>query len=75
MDRHCAERPKVRQQFPDLKRGLSGVADQDWESTPEVGNLTREERRREERSFVVPDSVLMSDRGKVEYENVLNTRQ
>ncbi|KZP07498.1 hypothetical protein FIBSPDRAFT_875426 [Athelia psychrophila] len=75
MDRHRAERPKIQQQFADLKRGLSAVTDEEWESIPEVGNLTRKKRRREERSFVVPDSVLVGDRGKVEYENALDARQ
>jgi hypothetical protein len=42
---------------------------------PEVGNLTRKKRRREERSFVVPDSVIVGDRGKNEYENSLDSRQ
>ncbi|KAF9457237.1 PRP1 splicing factor, N-terminal-domain-containing protein [Collybia nuda] len=73
--KHRAERPKIQQQFADLKRGLSSVTDEEWESIPEVGNLTRKKRRREERSFVVPDSVLVGDRGKNEYESSLDTRQ
>ncbi|KIJ13039.1 hypothetical protein PAXINDRAFT_181390 [Paxillus involutus ATCC 200175] len=72
---HRAERPKIQQQFADLKRGLSVVTDQEWESIPEVGNLTRKKRRKNERTFVVPDSVIVGDRGKTEYENSLDTRQ
>ena len=75
MDRHRAEQPKIQQQFVDLKRGLSAVADDEWKSIPEVGNLTRKKRRRQERSFVVHDSVLVGDRGKVEYKNALYARQ
>lgn len=70
-----AERPKIQQQFADLKRGLSVVTDEEWEGIPEVGNLTRKKRRREERSFAVPDSVIVGDRGKGEYENALDVRQ
>ncbi|KAF9525583.1 PRP1 splicing factor, N-terminal-domain-containing protein [Crepidotus variabilis] len=70
-----AERPKIQQQFADLKRGLSAVTDTEWESIPEVGNLTRKKRRREERTYVVPDSVLVGDRSKNEYENSLDTRE
>jgi hypothetical protein len=70
-----AERPKIQQQFADLKRGLSVVTDEEWEGIPEVGNLTRKKRRREERSYVVPDSVIVGDRGKGEYENALDARQ
>lgn len=73
--KHRAERPKIQQQFADLKRGLSAVTDEEWENIPEVGNLTRKKRRREERSFVVPDSVLVGDRSKGEYENALDARQ
>lgn len=73
--KHRAERPKIQQQFADLKRGLSVVTDQEWESIPEVGNLTRKKRRKDERTFVVPDSIIVGDRSKTEYENSLDTRQ
>ncbi|KAF8917118.1 PRP1 splicing factor, N-terminal-domain-containing protein [Mucidula mucida] len=73
--RHRAERPKIQQQFADLKRGLSAVTDSEWENLPEVGNLTRKKRRREERAFVVPDSILVGDRSRGEYENSLDPAQ
>ncbi|EKM52026.1 uncharacterized protein PHACADRAFT_31805 [Phanerochaete carnosa HHB-10118-sp] len=73
--KHRAERPKIQQQFSDLKRGLSAVTDEEWENIPEVGNLTRKKRKRDERSFVVPDSVLVGDRSRGEYENALDARQ
>ncbi|KAF7767988.1 hypothetical protein Agabi119p4_7231 [Agaricus bisporus var. burnettii] len=73
--KHRAERPKIQQQFADLKRGLSAVTDSEWDSIPEVGNLTRKKRRKEDRSFVVPDSVLVGDRAKGEFENALDSRQ
>jgi pre-mRNA-processing factor 6 len=70
-----AERPKIQQQFADLKRGLSSVTDAEWESIPEVGNLTRKKRKRDERTFVVPDSIIVGDRAKGEYENSLDPMQ
>ncbi|KAJ7873267.1 PRP1 splicing factor, N-terminal-domain-containing protein [Mycena olivaceomarginata] len=73
--KHRAERPKIQQQFADLKRGLSAVTDEEWETLPEVGNLTRKKRRKMERSFAVPDSILVGDRSKSEYENSLDDRQ
>jgi len=73
--KHRAERPKIQQQFADLKRGLAAVSDTEWENIPEVGNLTRKKRRKEERSFAVPDSVIVGDRAKGEYENSLDARQ
>ncbi|KAJ7228908.1 PRP1 splicing factor, N-terminal-domain-containing protein [Mycena pura] len=73
--KHRAERPKIQQQFADLKRGLSSVTDEEWESIPEVGNLTRKKRRKQERTFAVPDSILVGDRAKNEYDNSLDERQ
>ncbi|VDC01354.1 unnamed protein product [Peniophora sp. CBMAI 1063] len=70
-----AARPKLQQQFADLKRGLSAVTDAEWENIPEVGNLTRKKRKRDERSFVVPDSVLVGARAGGEYENALDPMQ
>ncbi|KAI0754818.1 PRP1 splicing factor, N-terminal-domain-containing protein [Daedaleopsis nitida] len=73
--KHRAERPKIQQQFADLKRGLSVVTDEEWESIPEVGNLTRKKRKRDERSFVVSDSVIVGDRARTEYETSLDAHQ
>ena len=73
--KHRAERPKLQQQFADLKRGLSVVTDSEWENIPEVGNLTRRKRRRDDRTFAVPDSIIVGDRAKGEYENALDQRQ
>ncbi|KIY64980.1 hypothetical protein CYLTODRAFT_492693 [Cylindrobasidium torrendii FP15055 ss-10] len=75
MAKHRAERPKIQQQFADLKRGLSAVTDNEWESIPEVGNLTRKKRKVQERTYAIPDSVLVGDRGKGEYENALDPTQ
>ena len=70
-----AERPKIQQQFADLKRGLAVVTDEEWESIPEVGNLTRKKRKRDERSFVVSDSVIVGDRAHTEYATSLDAHQ
>ena len=72
--KHRAERPKLQQQFVDLKRGLAAVTDEEWTSIPEVGNLTRKKRKRDfERSWAVPDSVIVGNRASTEYENSLDT--
>ncbi|CAE6448853.1 unnamed protein product [Rhizoctonia solani] len=68
-------RPKLQQQFADLKRGLATVSDAEWESLPEVGNLTGKKRKRDPRMYAVPDSVLVGDRDKLDYENSLDARQ
>jgi pre-mRNA-processing factor 6 len=70
-----AERPKIQQQFADLKRGLSAVTDTEWENLPEVGNLTKRRKVRETRTYAVPDSILVGDRDKNALESSLDTRQ
>lgn len=73
-----AERPKIQQQFADLKRGLSAVSDAEWENLPEVGNLTGKRRRlnpREGRTYAVPDNILIGDRDRGGYENALDAKQ
>ncbi|KAG8733001.1 hypothetical protein FRC11_009385 [Ceratobasidium sp. 423] len=70
-----ASRPKLQQQFADLKRGLATVSDAEWESLPEVGNLTGKKRKRDPRMYAVPDTILVGDRDKLDYENSLDSRQ
>lgn len=74
--KHRAERPKLQQQFVDLKRGLATVTDEEWTNIPEVGNLTRKKRKRDfERSWAVPDSVIVGNRASTEYESSLDAKQ
>ena len=40
-----------------------------------MGNLTRKKRKRDERSFVVSDSVIVGDRARTEFETSLDARQ
>lgn len=54
--------PKISNQFADLKRALSSVSVEQWANIPEVGDLTRRNKRaRKEvikRTYSVPDSVI-----------------
>jgi len=76
-----AERPKIQQQFADLKRGLSSITDEEWNNIPEVGDLVRKKSRKNtqnnlrERYTPVPDSVLRSATQGAEYVSQLDSRQ
>lgn len=54
----------TKEQFADLKRALSSVSDEQWESLPEVGDLTRRNKRarlleqQQQRFYAMPDSVI-----------------
>ena len=54
------ERPKIQQQFSDLKRKLSSISEDEWLSIPEVGDARNKKQRnpRAEKMTPVPDSVL-----------------
>ncbi|KAK0053867.1 pre-mRNA-processing factor 6 [Biomphalaria pfeifferi] len=54
------ERPKIQQQFSDLKRDLASVSVDEWNNLPEVGDARNRKQRvgRAEKFTPVPDSVL-----------------
>lgn len=60
IEKYRRERPKIQQQFVDLKRDLAGVSETEWLSLPEVGDSRNKRQRnpRAERFTPVPDSVL-----------------
>jgi pre-mRNA-processing factor 6 len=56
-----SQRPRIADQFADLKRDLASVSASDWESIPEVGDhsLKLKQSRKKESFMPVPDSVLL----------------
>ncbi|KDO29186.1 hypothetical protein SPRG_05428 [Saprolegnia parasitica CBS 223.65] len=54
------ERPKISDQFADLKTTLSTVSDAEWEAIPDIGDhsLRYKQQRRAEIYTPVPDSLL-----------------
>ncbi|GAA37598.2 pre-mRNA-processing factor 6 [Clonorchis sinensis] len=60
IERYRRERPKIQQQFMDLKRDLANVSESEWNSIPEVGDARNRKQRnpRYERFTPVPDSIL-----------------
>ncbi|KAF0540927.1 PRP1 splicing factor [Gigaspora margarita] len=45
-EKYRAERPKIQQQFADLKRGLAAVTDDEWANLPEIGDLVGKNRNK-----------------------------
>lgn len=60
LERYRQERPKIQQQFSDLKRDLAGVTLEEWSNLPEVGDARNKKMRnpRQEKFTPLPDSVL-----------------
>lgn len=60
-----ADRPRIADQFADLKRDLSSVTPEQWDSIPEVGDhsLKYKQSRRKDSFTPVPDSILLMQGG------------
>lgn len=54
------ERPKIQQQFMDLKRELTNVSESEWNAIPEVGDARNKKQRnpRYERFTPIPDTIF-----------------
>ncbi|KAJ3172571.1 hypothetical protein HDU88_005899 [Geranomyces variabilis] len=78
LERYRKERPKIQQQFADLKRGLAIVSEDEWASIPEVGDLVRKGKRQKklaDRYTAVPDSVLLGAASQLQLTNSLDEKQ
>ncbi|CAF9902864.1 MAG: hypothetical protein GOMPHAMPRED_000014 [Gomphillus americanus] len=70
--------PKISAQFSDLKRSLAAVTDDEWQNLPEVGDLTRKNKRAkqardaERRFYAVPDSVIASARDSTQLDTKIH---
>ena len=60
LEKYRQERPKIQQQFSDLKRELNSVSEDDWLNIPEVGDARNKKQRnpRQDKLTPLPDSVL-----------------
>ena len=69
--------PPIASQFYELKRGLASVTEDEWANLPEVGDLTRKNKRQklkqETRFYAVPDSVIAGAQDSTQYETSIET--
>lgn len=72
LERYRQERPKIQQQFSDLKRNLGVVTDEEWSSIPEVGDSRNRKQRNPlaEKFTPLPDSVLSRSLGGETQSNI-----
>ncbi|KAG1403555.1 hypothetical protein G6F60_004968 [Rhizopus arrhizus] len=76
--RYRMERPKISQQFADLKRQLATIDESEWAAIPEVGDLVGKNRRKNkmpERFTPMPDTMIASAREKSQYETSLDATE
>ena len=61
--RYRAERPKIQDQFADLKRELAGVPESAWDAIPDVGDhtLKLKQKKKAEQYTPMTDALLQVD--------------
>lgn len=76
---HNVEDNSIRERFSDLKRGLGTITNEEWESLPEAGDMTRRNKRQRlleqqnQRTYAAPDSLIAN--GKVtDFESISRSR-
>ncbi|KAL5013263.1 hypothetical protein ScPMuIL_007533 [Solemya velum] len=76
LEKYRQERPKIQQQFSDLKRDLASVSVDEWNTLPEVGDARNRKQRnpRGEKFTPIPDSVLARAAASTGSNNVLSDR-
>eukprot|EP00948_MAST-09A_sp_MAST-9A-sp1_P001886 g1886.t1 len=78
MEKYRMERPKISDQFADLKRELSTVSEAEWGAIPDIGaqSLIRNKKkvnRLQEQYTPVPDSILQSTLQKAKTTSSIGT--
>ncbi len=67
------ERPKVQQQFADLKRDLAKVSESEWANIPDIGDYSVKKRKKPEKYTPVPDSILASAKSESELTTTVDS--
>ena len=77
VEKYRQERPKIQQQFSDLKRKLSEVSYDEWMSLPEVGDARNKRQRnaRPDKLTPIPDSILAKTHQLNQDKNVIDARE
>ncbi|EPB79056.1 tetratricopeptide repeat protein [Ancylostoma ceylanicum] len=76
IEKYRKERPKIQQEFSDLKRQLSEVTEDEWVAIPEVGDSRNKAKRnpRAEKFTPVPDSLIAMSMNYGETTSMLDSR-
>ena len=77
LQKYRDERPKIQEQFSDLKRELVHVTEDEWASIPDVGDSRNRKQRgfgRYDKETAVPDSILNMNRNNASFTNQLDAR-
>ena len=65
LQKYRDERPKIQEQFSDLKRQLKGVTEEEWANIPDVGDGRNRKQRgygRYDKTTPITDSIINMNR-------------
>ncbi|GBG73650.1 hypothetical protein CBR_g16993 [Chara braunii] len=75
IEKYRASNPKITAQFADLKRKLTHLSSDEWDSIPEIGDYSMRNKKKRFESFVpVPDTLLEKARQEHEHVSALDPR-
>ncbi|XP_073001008.1 protein STABILIZED1 [Typha latifolia] len=75
IEKYRASNPKITEQFADLKRKLTDMTPDQWESIPEIGDYSLRNKKKRFESFVpVPDTLLEKARQEQEHVTALDPK-
>lgn len=76
LQQYRKSRPKIQQQFEDLKRSMKDVTEEEWMNIPEVGDYRAKKMKKapsaKERYTPVPDSIIEHSMRGTEYVTSLD---
>jgi len=75
LQKYRDERPKIQEQFSDLKRELVHVTEDEWASIPEPNDSRNRKQRgfgRYDKETAVPDSILNMNRSNTSFANQMD---
>jgi pre-mRNA-processing factor 6 len=75
VEKYRRERPKIQQQFSDLKRQLNDVSYDEWMSLPEVGDARNKKQRnpRTDKLTPMPDSLIAASASTDKFSGLTST--
>jgi pre-mRNA-processing factor 6 len=73
MSKFRKERPKITQQFADLKRSLADLSADEWDAIPEVGDVSK--KKKKDSYMPVPDSLLQQAQAENQQHHQVDEKQ
>ncbi|KAJ3276828.1 hypothetical protein HDV01_002883 [Terramyces sp. JEL0728] len=83
LEKFRKEKPKIQEQFADLKKGLTTMSEDEWANIPEVQDMVRKRGQKKvkvdevygERMSSMPDTILLSNIAQTQFATTLDAAE